>query len=160
MPDIPSPRFDFADLDSLTALYPLLARVRAEDPVHWAPQLNGWVTTRYADAVAALRDPALTSQRLALIVQYQLRHSDPAIAKDFERVCKQQMLFRDGAEHHRLRVLGNRGFTPSVMERARPRPRESLARGASRREVERGGSVRAVYPHPDRRARHDHRPDG
>ncbi len=120
MPDIPSPRFDFADLDSLTALYPLLARVRAEDPVHWAPQLNGWVTTRYADAVAALRDPALTSQRLALIVQYQLRHSDPAIAKDFERVCKQQMLFRDGAEHHRLRVLGNRGFTPSVMERARP----------------------------------------
>ncbi len=120
MPDIPSPRFDFADLDSLTALYPLLARVRAEDPVHWAPQLNGWVTTRYADAVAALRDPALTSQRLALIVQYQLRHSDPAIAKDFERVCKQQMLFRDGAEHHLLRVLGNRGFTPSVMERARP----------------------------------------
>ena len=30
------------------------------------------------------------------------------------------MLFRDGAEHHRLRVLGNRGFTPSMLERAKP----------------------------------------
>lgn len=120
MPDTSSPRFDFADLDALTSLYPLLAKVRAEDPVHWSPQLNGWVTTRYADVAAALRDPALSSNRLALIVQYQLRHSDPAIAKDFERIGLQQMLFRDGAEHHRLRTLGNRGFTPSALERARP----------------------------------------
>lgn len=120
MSGVTTPRFDFADLGALTELYPLLARVRAEEPVHFAPQLNGWVTTRYADAVAALRDPALTSQRLALIVQYQLRHSDPAIAKDFERICFQQMLFRDGGAHHRLRVLGNRGFTPSVLDRARP----------------------------------------
>ena len=120
MSDASPPRFEFADLDALTALYPLLAKVRAEDPVHWSPQLNGWVTTRYADAAAALRDPALSSQRLALIVQYQLRHSDPAVAKDFERVCHQQMLFRNGSEHHRLRVLGNRGFTPSMLDRARP----------------------------------------
>lgn len=115
-----APRYDFTDPSALTALYPLLARVRSEDPVHWSEQLNAWVVTRYADVVAALRDPALSSRRMDLIVRYQLRDSDPGIAKDFERIANQQMLFRDGADHHRLRVLGNRGFTPSMLERARP----------------------------------------
>jgi hypothetical protein len=46
MPDLAPPAFDFTDLEALTALYPLLARVRQDDPVHWSPQLNGWVTTR------------------------------------------------------------------------------------------------------------------
>jgi cytochrome P450 PksS len=30
------------------------------------------------------------------------------------------MIYKDGTEHHRLRVLGNRGFTPSMLDRARP----------------------------------------
>jgi cytochrome P450 PksS len=113
-------RFDFTDPDTLTALYPLLERLRREEPVHWSDQLHAWVVTRYADVVAALRDPALSSQRLDRIVRYQLRDSDPAIAKDYERITLDAMLFRDGAEHHRLRVLGNRGFTPSMLDRARP----------------------------------------
>src|SRR4051812_34444348 len=97
-----TPRYDFTEPSALTALYPLLAQVRREDPVHWSEQLNAWVVTRYADVAAALRDPALSSRRMDLIVRYQLRDSDPGIAKDFERIANQQMLFRDGAEHHRL----------------------------------------------------------
>jgi cytochrome P450 len=120
MSDAPSLLADFTDVHAVTELYPMLARLREADPVHWAPQLNAWVVTRYADVASALRDPALSSQRMDLIVRYQLRNHDPAIAKDFERIGLQHMLFRDGAEHHRLRVLGNRGFTPSMLDRARP----------------------------------------
>ncbi|MEA3038172.1 MAG: hypothetical protein QOE79_685, partial [Sphingomonadales bacterium] len=29
--------------------YPLYARLREEDPVHWDPYLHCWVFTRYAD---------------------------------------------------------------------------------------------------------------
>jgi cytochrome P450 len=117
--DEPGP-YDFTDSDNLIPLYPMLARLRLEEPVHWSEQLNAWVVTRYPDVLAALRDPAISSRRLELVVGYQLRNHDPAIAKDFERIGLQQMLFRDGAEHHRLRVFGNRGFTPTMLERARP----------------------------------------
>ncbi|MBN9118474.1 MAG: cytochrome P450 [Planctomycetes bacterium] len=114
------PAYDFTDPENLTALYPLLARLQREVPVYWSEQLNAWVVTRYADVIAALRDPVLSNRRLELVVGYQLRDSDPAIAKDYERISADTMLFRDGAEHHRLRTLGNRGFTPSALERARP----------------------------------------
>jgi cytochrome P450 PksS len=120
MSDVQTVRFDFTDPDTLTALYPLLERLRREEPVHWSDQLHAWVVTRYADVVTALRDPALSSQRIQQFIRHQLRDSDPTLAKDYERITLDAMLFRDGAEHHRLRVLGNRGFTPSMLDRARP----------------------------------------
>ena len=109
-----------ADPQALIDLYPLLAHLRLEAPVLWIEPLSAWMVTRYEDVVAAFRNPALSSQRMDLIVRFQLRGSDPQLAKEFERIGNQQMLFRDGAEHHRLRVLGNRGFTPSMLDRARP----------------------------------------
>lgn len=119
MPDPVTP-IDFVSLSTLTDLYPMLARLRSAHPVYWSDQLNAWVVTRYPDVLAALRDPVMSNRRMELVVGYQLRDSDPAIAKDYERVCLDMMLFRDGADHHRPRALGNRGFTPSVLERARP----------------------------------------
>jgi hypothetical protein len=32
--------------------YPLFAHLRESDPVHSSPFMNGWVITRYADAIA------------------------------------------------------------------------------------------------------------
>lgn len=112
-------RFPLTDPRVLSDLHPLLHQMRADDPVHWSDELQSWVLTRYDDVCAAFREPRLSNQRMDLIVRFQLRNSDPAIAKDFERMGFQQMLFRDGSEHHRLRVLGNRGFTPSMLERCR-----------------------------------------
>src|SRR5258708_30290481 len=34
--------------------YPLYARLREEDPVHWDPFLHCWVVTRYADVHSVL----------------------------------------------------------------------------------------------------------
>jgi cytochrome P450 len=119
MPDL-TPPIDFISLATLTDLYPMLARLRREHPVYWSDQLNAWVVTRYSDVLAALRDPVLSNRRMELVVGYQLRDSDPTIAKDYERISRDMMLFRDAAEHHRLRVLGNRGFTPSMLDHAQP----------------------------------------
>lgn len=117
----PSPTMpSLIDPAAIIELYPLLAFLRREAPVAWVDPLSAWIVTRYDDVAAAFRNPALSSQRMDLIVRYQLRGKDPSLAKEFERIGNQQMLFRDGAEHHRLRVLGNRGFTPSMLDRARP----------------------------------------
>src|SRR5262245_28151318 len=114
------PQYALTDAHLLANSYPLYHQMRREDPVNWSDAVHGWVLTRYDDVSTAFRDPRLSNQRMDLLVRFQLRNSDPSLAKDFERIGNQQMLFRDGAEHHRLRVLGNRGFTPSMLERSRP----------------------------------------
>jgi cytochrome P450 PksS len=108
------------DPEVLADPHPVLHRLRQEDPVYWAEDVQAWILTRYEDVCQAFRDPRLSNQRLDLLVRTQLRDSDPVLAADFERLGRSQMLYQDGAEHHRLRVLGNRGFTPTMLERARP----------------------------------------
>jgi cytochrome P450 len=56
--------------------YPVYARLRREDPVHWSERLQVWIVTRYADVVAALRDPRLSSDRIELFATHQLRGLD------------------------------------------------------------------------------------
>jgi cytochrome P450 len=45
--------------------YPLLAWLRANDPVHWSPVLSSWILTRYDDVVAGLLDPRFANDRIA-----------------------------------------------------------------------------------------------
>jgi cytochrome P450 PksS len=94
--------------------------MREEDSVHWSEVIQAWVVTRYKDVVEALRDARLSAARTELLVNHQLRNSDTALAADFARVAREQMLLKDGPDHHRLRTLGNHGFTPRMLERARP----------------------------------------
>src|SRR4051794_30301754 len=48
--------YHLLDPDVLANPYPLYARLRTEDPVHWDPFLHAWVVTRYADVVTVLHD--------------------------------------------------------------------------------------------------------
>src|SRR5579885_145810 len=48
--------FRLLDPEVLANPYPLFARLRTEDPVHWDPFLHAWVVTRYADVITVLRD--------------------------------------------------------------------------------------------------------
>ncbi len=36
--------------------YPTYAALRAKDPIHWSPLMNGWVFARYKDIDTMLRD--------------------------------------------------------------------------------------------------------
>src|SRR5215469_6953432 len=44
--------------------FPLFARLRETDPVHWSPALGGWVLTRYEDVRKATLDPRFSSDRI------------------------------------------------------------------------------------------------
>ena len=41
--------------------YPILARLRVEEPVSWIDEAQMWFVTRRDDVVSVLRDPALFS---------------------------------------------------------------------------------------------------
>ena len=70
--------------------HPVLAKLRASEPVSWLPALNGWLVTRYDDAVAVMRDP----DRFTV--------ADPRFSTG--QVLGPSMLSLDGTEHARHRA--------------------------------------------------------
>jgi cytochrome P450 len=97
--------------------YPVYRQMRQDDPMYWSEGLGAWVLTRYNDVLAAIRHPALSSATAEVSVRTKLRGCDTALAADFTRINTRMMLSKDGQDHRRLRNLGNRGFTPSALER-------------------------------------------
>jgi cytochrome P450 len=88
--------------------YPLYARLRTEDPVHWDPFLHAWVVTRYADVVSVLyRFSANRTPPPEQLAAMGLEALTP-----LARVLVKQMLFLDGTAHGRLRGLASSAFTP------------------------------------------------
>ncbi len=81
--------------------YPLLARLREQEPVSWLPALGGWLVTRRDLAVAVLRDDQ------AFTVD------DPRFTT--ARVVGPSMLSRDGAEHDRHRAPFAPGFSRAAV---------------------------------------------
>src|SRR5215469_2565425 len=119
---------------SLTALhdptvranpYPFYERLRSQAPVHWdaaAGMDGGWVLTRHADVMAALRDPRVSAERLEppqdaewLPAEYR------EAARQVFRTMPHQLLFLDPPDHTRLRGLVSKAFTPRLVEALRPR---------------------------------------
>jgi cytochrome P450 len=87
-------------IDELTAdPHPVLARLRATEPVAWLPALNGWLVTRHDLAVQVMRDTA------AFTVD------DPRFSTAV--VVGPSMLSLDGAEHARHRGPFARHFRPA-----------------------------------------------
>ncbi len=113
--------------------YPRFRALREQDPVHRVDFLIGWVLTRWDDSVSVLKDGDLFSSRPGTATIEQLweaarkdgtrppRVEPPdtsfAVSAFFER----SPLFTDRPDHTRLRGLVNRGFTPRVVTRLRPR---------------------------------------
>lgn len=53
---------DFCE-ERLQDPYPLFARLREEDPVHWNANIKLWLLTRYDDVAEMLRDKRLSASR-------------------------------------------------------------------------------------------------
>ncbi len=99
--------------------YPVLARLRDQEPVHWSPDMGGWVLTRYDDCLKVLQDDERFS-------------SDPASASGAygEAIRARRAMVplgeapilgnSDPPDHTRLRTIVNRAFTPAAMDRMRP----------------------------------------
>jgi pimeloyl-[acyl-carrier protein] synthase len=107
--------FNLLDPTILANPYPLYARLRSEDPVHWDSFLHAWTVTRYDDVTRVLktfsadRTPtpahleALGLEKLTPIAQMMVR----------------QMLFMDAPSHTRIRRLAAFAFTPARVSRLR-----------------------------------------
>jgi cytochrome P450 len=112
--------FHLLDPEVLANPYPLYARLRTEDPVHWDPYLHAWVVTRYADVVQVFQqmsaDRTPSPERLAALGMGRL---GPIAA-----VMVRQMLFLDPPEHTRVRGLAAAAFTPRRVDHLRERIQE------------------------------------
>jgi len=100
--------------------YPLLRRLRTEDPVHWCEPMKLWVVTRYADVDAGLRDPRFSSDRSDMYAQALPPDLKAAVQPLLDHLSK-WIQYTDDPDHGRLRKLVNQAFTPKVLAALRPR---------------------------------------
>lgn len=110
---------DFLSPAVISDPYPLLHSLMDDAPAHFNPGLRGWVLTRYADVVDALRDPRFSSDRIAPFVEHQTR-VPAALAEELSRCVGLWMVFNDAPDHTRLRSLAQRAFGPGAIRAMRP----------------------------------------
>jgi cytochrome P450 len=104
--------------------YPLFARLRESDPVHWNEAFQLWVLTGYDDIVSMVRNHELFSS--AVIRNDQRPPYPPIDAEDaslFHEVRDfraDQLVEQDRPAHAAMRDVVHGYFTPGAMERWRP----------------------------------------
>ena len=103
--------------------FPLLRRMREEDPAHWSPRLKAWVLTRYDDVKAVLLDKEVSSDRLRPYFA-TLPGAEAARIGQIIRYLTHWMVFRDPPEHTRLRRLTSKAFNLQSMNAMRPAAEE------------------------------------
>ena len=90
--------------------FPLYARLRDEDPVHWSASLKAWVVTRYDDVKRVCMDTGgMSSDRLRPFFA-TLPGAEAARVAQLMRYLTLWMVFRDPPEHTRLRRLAAKVF--------------------------------------------------
>jgi cytochrome P450 len=99
--------------------YPVLARLRDEDPVHFSPALKGWVLTRHADVQFVMRADTMSVDKITPF--YKALPSDTkAKVELLVRYLGNWLPFKDPPDHMRLRTLINWAFTPKALNEMRP----------------------------------------
>jgi cytochrome P450 len=103
--------------------YPILHRLREEDPVHWSDSIGGWVLTRYDDVVTTFKDVRSYSNegRLARAVEYLPSETRARFKVLEDHYVLKSLIHSDPPDHTRLRSLVTKAFTPRVVEAMRPR---------------------------------------
>jgi len=104
--------------------YTQYALVREVDPVHMSP-IGVVMLFRYDDVVRALRDPRLSvEQRHAKPLAITMDPDIEAMFEERREGGSHSMLNLDPPDHHRLRRLVSKVFTPRTVEELHPRVQE------------------------------------
>jgi cytochrome P450 len=108
--------FFFMDSALMANPYPMYARLLAEGPIGFDPDINTWVVVGHAEVSAGLRDPHMSAERMPNgdDVPPEWAPAQPILA-----LVSRQMLFRDPPDHTRLRGLVSKAFTPRMIEQMR-----------------------------------------
>jgi cytochrome P450 len=96
--------------------YPVYARLRAEDPLHYNPELDLWALSRHADIAEAVRTEGTYSNSWGVAIEKS------AWGPDAHKVMS--ILGMDPPRQKRLRSLVSRGFTPRRVHDLLPRVQE------------------------------------
>jgi cytochrome P450 len=106
--------------------YAYFAALRERDPVHYNERWGGWLILRYDDVVRAFRDPdTYSSDRMASL----MLELTPQEQEHFALLIKyfsKWLVFTDPPYHTRVRLLINKAFTPTSVEKLRPRARQII----------------------------------
>src|SRR5689334_10606027 len=101
--------------------YAQYALVREQDPVHMSP-IGMMMLFRYEDVHRVLRDPGLSvEERNARAMPNNLDPDVQAMVDERGEGGTHTMLNLDPPDHHRLRRLVSKVFTPRTVEELRPR---------------------------------------
>jgi cytochrome P450 enzyme len=92
--------------------YPVIARLRRDDPVHFVPGLGFWFVTRYDDVRQLFTDPNVTNDPRA----YE-RYVPPAPGTYMAKVADKGLFSLPPDEHARVRRLVSAAFTPRAIAR-------------------------------------------
>lgn len=116
----PAAQFEFDPADRAFAAdpFPLFARLRSSDPLHWSDKLGGWLLTRYDDVKLVCSDRRFSADRIGPFFRRLDNGRHPY--QQLARLLDGWAVFTDPPRHTRLRGLLNRAFTPSVVEGLRP----------------------------------------
>ena len=108
--------------------HPVFSRLRNECPVYWNASVKGWVLTRYDDVRRALKDSALSVEKLEPYAEQTRQRGQ---TDKLSVVLKDWMVFKDPPRHDVLRGAMQRAFlardVPSLAPRIRTRVSELLA---------------------------------
>ncbi|MDP6978706.1 MAG: cytochrome P450 [Myxococcota bacterium] len=88
--------------------YPLLHRLREEDPVHYVEHMDCWLITRYKDIYELYTDPRLTADR-----RKGYNYQQPPEGSFFRWVDDHGLMALDKKTHSLQRRLIGSGLTPS-----------------------------------------------
>ena len=95
--------------------YPLLRRLREEDPIHWSERLGSWIVTRYDDLYALVNDPRLASDRSSAYMSVLPEPQQTNLRPLGEHISN-WLGFTDPPKHTRMRKLVGKVFTPRLAE--------------------------------------------
>lgn len=112
--------FDPLDPEQLRNPHPWLGQARATGPVFYAPEVDEWWVTRYADCLAALRDTETYSSRNVIEFQ-QLDEIDELLPDGDPRA--EPLVNTDPPEHNRLRAFAQKAFTSKAVAEYEPEAR-------------------------------------
>lgn len=99
----PPDLFDPADARALRDPYPVFERMRERGPVHWSPELSGWLVLGWAQVQQVVSTPTVFSANRIQPVFDRLPEPVRASAADVLRWLTIWMVFQDPPEHTRVR---------------------------------------------------------
>jgi len=91
--------------------FPVYARLRAEEPVHWCKGLNAWALLRHEDCMRALQDDRLKAERMEEVLDAKFPGQPLPPDNIYHRFTKNVMMYTDDPRHAVLRAATKPGFT-------------------------------------------------